>query len=68
MQTIQLPAVGERIGVQCGPGERAKDYAGIVIAIIASKWGDSALVLMDDGTTKRCDQLNTGPGIGWHRV
>lgn len=63
-----LPAVGARIGVVYGPGEFAGHNAGIVIAHAENQWGAWAVVLMDDGSCKRCDQLNKGPGIGWHAV
>lgn len=68
IHSVQLPAAGQRIGVVCGPGEFAADNAGTVLAIIPTQWGDYALVLMDDGTTKRCNGMNRGPGIGWHAV
>ena len=39
---------------------------GVVLSHAESQWGDYALVLMHDGETKRCNGLNSRPGIGWH--
>lgn len=64
----QLPAAGARIGVVCGPGEFARDNAGTVIAKIENRWGEHALVMMDNGTVRDCNGMNTGPGIGWHYI
>jgi NAD(P)H-hydrate repair Nnr-like enzyme with NAD(P)H-hydrate epimerase domain len=65
--SVRAPAVGQRIGVVCGPGEFAGDAAGIVIAHNVTKWGTSALVLMDDGSTRWAEQLTT-VGIGWRAL
>lgn len=66
--TIQLPEAGQRIGVVCGPGEFAKDNSGTVISNIENEWGNYVLVMMDSGEVKRCNGLNSRPGIGWHAV
>lgn len=68
IQTVQVPTAGQRIGVVCGPGEFAADNAGIVLTQVETRWGTYALVMMDSGETRRCEQINRGPGIGWHLV
>jgi len=65
---IQLPAPGQRVGTECGPGEFARDNAGTVMAHITDRWGTHALVMMDTGEVKKCHGLNTRPGIGWHAL
>lgn len=64
----KLPTVGQRIGAVSGPGQFPEDNAGIVIAEVPSAFGDSVLVLMDNGETEYCSGLRTEPGIGWHIV
>ena len=63
-----IPEAGQRIGVECGPGEFAADNAGIVLCQVTDRWGTRAVVLMDTGETKTCEGLNRGPGIGWHLI
>ena len=66
--TIKLPAVGSRVGTECGPGEFARDHAGTVLRHVTDRWGTHAVVQMDDGSEQTCHGLNSGPGIGWHQV
>jgi hypothetical protein len=61
-----LPEAGARIGSVDGPGVFPRDNAGTVICQIDNQWGSHVLVMMDDGTTKTCHGMNSGPGIGWH--
>lgn len=61
----QLPKIGQRIGAVSGPGRFPEENAGVVISLVPSKFGDSVLVLMDDGTTEYCSGLRREPGIGW---
>ena len=63
-----IPAAGQRVGVECGPGEFARDNAGTVITQITDRWGTHALVMMDSGEVKTCHGLNSGAGIGWHAL
>jgi hypothetical protein len=64
----RLPEIGQRIGAVSGPGQFPEDNAGIVLSLVPSKFGDSVLVLMDDGTTEYCSGLRDEPGIGWHAI
>jgi hypothetical protein len=68
MNTIQLPAAGQRVGLVTGPGEFASDKAGSVITQVDDRWGSHALVMMDSGEVKKCNGLNSRPGIGWHAI
>lgn len=63
-----LPAVGQRVGVVCGPGEQPRDNAGTVQSIVKDRWGSHAVIQMDAGDTRTCHRLNRGPGIGWHTL
>ena len=63
-----IPLAGQRIGVECGPGEFASDNAGTVLCQYEDRWGAHALVLMDSGATRVCEGMNSGPGIGWHYI
>lgn len=63
-----LPLAGARIGHVSGPCDFPRDNEGIVMTIIEGKDEIYALVLMDDGTTKRCYGINSRPGIGWHCI
>lgn len=63
-----LPLPGQRVGVECGPGEFARDNAGTVICHVTDRWGTHALVMMDTGKTNTCHGLNERPGIGWHAL
>ena len=65
---IKLPEPGQRVGVVDGPGQFPEHNAGIVMTIVKDKWQYYALVMMDDGKTKTCHGLNSGPGIGWHAL
>ncbi len=58
-----LPAVGSMVHSVSGP---SMEMNGVVLSHVESQWGDYALVLMHDGETKRCNGLNSRPGIGWH--
>ena len=62
-----LPKAGDRVGAVCGPCQFPQDNSGIVLAVIESKWGDYALVLMDSGETETCHGL-TSVGIGWYLI
>jgi hypothetical protein len=64
----QLPKIGQRIGAVSGPGQFPEDNAGIAISLIPSTFGDSVLVLMDNGETEYCSGLRAEPGIGWHAL
>jgi hypothetical protein len=66
MQAPVLPEPGQRVGVVCGPGEFARDNSGMTLCQVTDRWGTHAIILMDDGTTKTCHGLNSGPGIGYH--
>lgn len=68
MNALILPTAGQRIGAVYGPGEHPQDNAGTVMSLYSDRWGTHALVMMDDGKIKRCEQLNRGPGIGWHAL
>lgn len=63
-----LPKAGDRIGRVCGPGQFPEDDAGVVLSVVSDKWGDYAMVLLDSGQVVSCHGLNSGPGIGWHKV
>lgn len=63
-----IPTAGQRIGVVCGPGQFPEDAAGVVLTQVTDRWGTHAVVLMDNGETKKCNGLNRGPGIGWHAL
>jgi hypothetical protein len=62
-----LPAGGQRVGVVCGPCQWPKDRAGTVLCLADSRWGQYAVVLMDNGTTDTCHGL-TKVGIGWYAL
>ncbi len=68
LTTPLLPAVGSRVGCECGPGQFAADHAGTVTEHVTDRFGTHAVILMDDGTTDTCYSLKTGPGIGWHQL
>ena len=63
-----LPEVGQRIGAVSGPGQFPEDNQGIVLAVVPSNFGDSVLVLMDNGDTEYCSGLRAEPGIGWFLI
>ena len=64
----QLPKIGQRIGAVSGPGQFPEDNQGIVLAMVPSPFGNSMLVLMDNGDTEYCSGLRTEPGIGWFLI
>lgn len=65
LHTKNLPLPGQRVGRVCGPGEFPRDDAGVVLAIVDSKWGSYALVLLDSGKTETLHSTTT-VGIGWY--
>lgn len=61
-----LPVSGTRVESRtdvCG-SHRAK---GTVLCINEDRWSKHAVVLMDDGTTRKCESL-TSVGIGWYAI
>jgi hypothetical protein len=65
-QTINKPSLpdpGQRVHI-AQYGFQHQD--GMTLATYRDRWGDHALVLMDDGEIKTCEGLMSGPGIGWH--
>jgi hypothetical protein len=65
MKTINLPEAGSRVVSKSGMGASIC-VGGTVLCHFEDRWGSHAVVLMDDGTTRKCEGLNRGPGIGWH--
>ena len=64
-QPQQLPQIGDRIGVVCGPGELPLDNPGTVINVYANRWyANNAEILMDDGSTRSMVGAYTSVGIG----
>ena len=66
-QPQQLPRVGDRIGIVCGPGEFPRDNAGTVVRVYANRWySNNADVLMDDGATRSWVGAYAQVGIGMY--
>jgi len=66
-RALELPAVGDRVGTVCGPGDDPERRAGTITSLESSRFGRWAVVAMDDGTLETCHDLTT-VGIGWYRL
>lgn len=67
MATINknLPAAGARVVSKSGMCGNVQ-VRGTVIAQVTDRWSTYAFVLMDDGSTRRCEGLAENSAIGWY--